>query len=322
MALDFTRGDAKQWALSTIKGFYMCPISPVNDQLEIDEPGLRENIEAFIEMGVNGLVVGGFISEGWNLTPSKWLRYHEVVADAAKGRIPLWTIILDPCVHTALEKLDAVEKMGFEGAEVINPVVQLRTDDEIYDWFKYLTDRTDLAICLYRTPVSGKVLGFDLMRRLADLETCVAVKQGSLMRAETLKLRRMLRKDFIVSDPSEAVFLEELKIGGQVVWGELSYILYGKKRHLVNDYRALAAQGKWEEARAVSDQLNPIRTLLEDLMLWKIAETATYAGTIAGVKGWFEAIGLKGGGIIPPLKPASAADKAVLKATLTDLGVC
>ena len=157
MALDFTRGEAKQWALEQIKGFYMCPISPVNDQLEIDESGLRENIEAFIEMGVNGLVVGGFISEGWNLTPSKWLRYHEVVADAAQGRIPLWTIILDPCVHTALEKLDAIEKMGFEGAEVINPVVQLRTDDEIFDWFKYLTDRTDLAICLYRTPVSGGV---------------------------------------------------------------------------------------------------------------------------------------------------------------------
>ncbi|MBL4623319.1 MAG: dihydrodipicolinate synthase family protein [Immundisolibacteraceae bacterium] len=322
MALDFTRGEAKQWALESIKGFYMCPISPVNDQFEIDEPALRQNIEAFIEMGVNGLVVGGFISEGWNLTPSKWLRYHQVVADVAKGRIPLWTIILDPCVHTALEKLDAVEKMGFEGAEVINPVVQLRTDDEIFDWFKYLTDRTDLAICLYRTPVSGKVMGFDLMKRLSDLETCIAVKQGSLVRAETLKLRRLIRDDFIVSDPSEAVFLEELRIGGQVVWGELSYILYGKKRHIVDEYRALAAKGEWEQARVVSDQLNPIRLMLEDLMLWKIAETATYAGTIAGVKGWFEAIGLNGGNIIPPLKTVSQAEKDALKGTLQDLGVC
>ncbi|MEL0082008.1 MAG: dihydrodipicolinate synthase family protein [Gammaproteobacteria bacterium] len=322
MALDYTRSDAKQWALGTIKGFYMCPISPVNDQFEIDEPALRENIEQFIDIGVNGLVVGGFISEGWNLTADKWLRFHQVVADAANGRIPLWTIILDPCVHTALEKMHAIEAMGFEGAEVINPVVQLRTDDEIFDWFKYLTDRTDLAICLYRTPVSGKVLGFDLMRRLADIDTCVAVKQGSLVRAETLKLRRLMRDDFIVSDPSEAVFLEELRIGGQVVWGEVSYILYGKKRHLVNEYRALAAEGKWEEARRVSDELNPIRLLLEDLMLWKIAETATYAGTIAGVKAWFEAIGLNGGHIIPPLKPIPQSEKDELKAKLVELGVC
>ena len=52
------------------------------------------------------------------------------------------------------------------------------------------------------------------MRRLADMETCVAVKQGSLVRAETPKIRRMLQDDFVVSDPSEAVFIDELKIGG------------------------------------------------------------------------------------------------------------
>jgi len=42
-------------------------------------------------------------------------------------------------------------------------VVQLRTDDEIFDWFKFITDRSDMAVMLYRTPVSGKVLGWDLM---------------------------------------------------------------------------------------------------------------------------------------------------------------
>ena len=266
-------------------------------------------------------MVGGFISEGWNLTPEKWNRYHQVVADEAKGKIPLWTIILDPCVHTALEKMRLVEKLGYEGAEVINPVVQLRTDDEIFDWFDYLARRTDLAICLYRTPVSGKVLGFDLMRRLADIDTCVAVKQGSLNRAESLKLRRILREDFIVSDPSEAVFLEDLRLGGQVVWGELSYILYGKKRHFVDQYRQLAAQGKWEEARAASANLDDIRTFLEDVMLWKIVETATYAGTIATIKVWFEHIGLHGGRVIPPVREMADSEKEQVRARLSGLGV-
>ncbi|PRF75152.1 hypothetical protein C6Q09_03965 [Burkholderia multivorans] len=47
-------------------------------------------------MGIDGLVVGGFISECWNVKPAEWNRYHEVVADAVKGRMDLWTIILDP----------------------------------------------------------------------------------------------------------------------------------------------------------------------------------------------------------------------------------
>lgn len=322
MSLDFTRSEAKSWAMENIKGFYMCPISPVNDDLKIDEGKLRENIASFIDMGIDGLVVGGFFAEGWNLTPSQWIRYHEVVAEAGKGKIPLWTIILDPCVHTALEKMQAVGKMGFEGAEVINPVVQLRTDDEIFDWFEYLTDRTDLAVCLYRTPVGGKVLGHQLMHRLADLETVVAVKQGAGPRPETLKLRRDLRDDFLICDPNEAVFLDELRSGGQCVWGELSYILYGKKRYLVDEYRALAAEGKWEEARAKSVQLTDIRIFFEETLLWKIIETATYAATVASIKVWFDAIGLNGGRILPPLKDLSPADAEKLRAKLVDLGIC
>ena len=319
--LEYSRKDAKAWATEKVKGFYMCPVSPVGDDFQFDYPKLRENIDKFIDMGVEGLVVGGFIAECWNVTLREWMKYHQVVAEAARGKIPLWTIILDPSVHQALEKMDYVEKLGFEGAEVINPVVQMRTDDEIFDWFKYLTDRSNLAVCLYRTPVSGKVLGFDLMRRLADLDTCVAVKQGHLVRAETLKLRRELRKDFIVSDPYEAVFLDDLRHGGQVVWGELSYILYGKLRPLVTQYRKLAAEGKWEEAYQVSSKLDPVRDYYADVFLWTVAQTATYASALAGLKVWFEEIGLHAGRIMPPVREAPEKFKTEIRANLRKLGV-
>ena len=160
------------------------------------------------------------------------------------------------------------------------------------------------------------------MRRLADIDTVVAVKQGAGPRGETLKLRRDLRDDFLVLDPNEAVFLDELRMGGQCVWGELSYILYGKKRYLVDEYRALAAQGKWEEARAKSMELSDIRLLMEETLLWKIIQTATYAATIASIKIWFDAIGLKGGRMIPPVAELEPAEAEKLRGTLVDLGIC
>ena len=319
--LEYSRNDAKSWALKTVKGFYQCPISPVTADGKMDEAGLRENIEKFIDVGIDGLVVGGFISECWNLTLTDWYRYHEVVADAAKGRLQLATIILDPSVHQALEKMDFCEKLGFQSAEVINPVVQLRSDDEIYAWYKYLTDRSNMAVCLYRTAVSGKVIGFDLIKRLADLDTVVAVKQGSLVRAETLKLRRMVREDFIVSDPNEAVFLDDLRRGGQVVWGEMSYLVYGKKRALIDQYRQLAAEGKWEEAYQVSEQLAPVREFLEDMLVWEIVRTATYAGAVGGIKVWFEALGFNAGSLIPPVAPPSEEKKEWIRGKVKELGL-
>ncbi len=241
--MHYTRSEAKKWANDTLKGFFLCPVTPVNNDFNFDEEGMRANVESFIEMGVDGLVVGGFIAECWNATLDEWYRYHEVMAEAVNGRIPIFSIILDPSAYQAVEKMQRLEAMGFDGVEVINPVVQLRTDDEIFDWFKFVTDRSDMAVMLYRTPVSGKVLGWDLMNRLADLETVVGTKQGVVSRAESLKLRHIMRDDFVLSDPLEPVFLDDLRRGGQVVFGELSFILYGKKRHLVTEYRALAAQG-------------------------------------------------------------------------------
>lgn len=319
--MQFSRAEAKKWALQQIRDLYMCPLTPTTKERVFDKDGIRENIEAYIAMGLNGLVVGGFLAECWNVKLSDWFRYHQVVAEAARGRIDLWTIILDPSVHQALEKMAFVEKLGFSGAEVINPVVQLRTDDEIYDFFTYLTDHSSLAICLYRTPVSGKVLGFDLMQRLADIDTIVAVKQGNFSRAETLKLRRLLRNDFIVSDPSEYFYLDDLRHGGQVVWGELSYILYGKQRHLMREYIDLARAGQWEAAYAKWQALAPIRNLYEDLFVWEIARTATYASALAWMKAWYGVIGLRTGPMLPPVRDLDPGKAEWLAGQLRDLGV-
>lgn len=320
--MDFTRKEAKQWALQNVRDFYQCPVTPMTPDFKFDEAGIRENIEAFVDMKVDGLVMGGFIAECWNVPLSEWYRYHEIVADAVKGRIDLWTIILDPSVHQCLEKMAFVEKLGFSGAEVINPVVQLRTDDEIFDFFKYMTDHSDLAICLYRTPVSGKVLSFDLMKRLSDIDTMVCVKQGELNRAVSLKLRRELRDDFIVSDPAEYFYLEDLRVGGQVLWGELSYIIYGKKRQLMRDYVALAQARRWEEAREKWNELMPVRQYYEDVFLWEVAKTATYASALGAMKTWYEAIGLNAGPVIPPVRELPGERKEKIRADLAAMGVC
>jgi 4-hydroxy-tetrahydrodipicolinate synthase len=319
--MHYTRSEAKKWANETLKGFFLCPVTPVNNDFNFDEEGMRANVESFIEMGVDGLVVGGFIAECWNATLDEWYRYHEVMAEAVNGRIPIFSIILDPSAYQAVEKMQRLEAMGFDGVEVINPVVQLRTDDEIFDWFKFITDRSDMAVMLYRTPVSGKVLGWDLMNRLADLDTVVGTKQGVVSRAESLKLRHIMRDDFVLSDPLEPVFLDDLRRGGQVVFGELSFILYGKKRHLVTEYRALAAQGKWEEAYQVSEQLADVRDFYGDVFLWDVVHTFTYASALASMKVWFEEIGLKAGPIRPPVAQASDELRQRIKSTLKELEV-
>jgi 4-hydroxy-tetrahydrodipicolinate synthase len=318
---EFTRSEAKAWAKQRVRDFYAAPITPLTKDFQLDEAGIRDNIEAYIDWGVDGLVIGGFANETWNMRPEWWYRLHEITADAVRGRTDLWTIILDPCAEVCIDKLKHVEKLGFSGAELMNPMTQLRGDDEIYNFFKYVTDRSDLAICLYRTPVSGKVMGLELLKRLVDIPTVVCTKQGNLNRAESLLLRRSLRDDFIVSDPTEHFYLDDLREGGQVLFAEFSYLIYGRKRSVLRSYVNKARAGDWEGAYADWKSLRPIWYLYEDEFMNPLIRTASYASLMSVIKIWCETLGLKAGPMKPPVEHLPPADRERLVGRIKELGL-
>lgn len=320
-SLPYTTKTAKAWAKETLRGFYECPITPINDDLELDMEGIRYNVEALIDMGANGLVIGGNIAEGWNMLPSQWNQLHEVVADATQGRIPLWSIILDPCVQIACEKIEFVQNLGYVGVEIINPVVQLRSDNEIFEYFEYIAKRTPLAIMLYRTQVSGLLMGYDLLRRLVDLDTVVGMKQGSPIKGDTARIRRQLRDDIIVAEPNEDRFLEELFDGARLMWANFNYTLSGKKRHLMKEYYELALAGDYVAARERWKALRPVSNFNDELNAGNRINNASYAASIAWLKAWYEAIGLRGGRVLPPIHDISDSDRKMLTDRLEQLGV-
>ena len=274
-------------------------------------------------MGVTGLVVGGFLAEAWNLTLADWKRYHEIYAEANRGRLPLWTIILDPSVHVALEKLAFVQELGYVGprsstrssssAAMTRSTTGTSTSPTTPTWPSSCT----------RTPVSGKVLSLELIARLAEIPTIVGVKQGSLLHDDSLRLRRMARADFIVSDPNEYWFLDDLRNGGQVLWGGFEYIIYGKQRHLLREYIDLARAGRWEEARVPWLALRPVYNLLQVTFMDEIAKTASYAGATAVIKAWYEAVGLQAGNgrMLAPVHELPPERKEWLLGQLAEVGV-
>lgn len=320
--MEYSKTEAKQWAQKNLRGFYDAPLTPFTQSGELDEPALRDNIDQFVDMGLHGIVVGGFIAEAWNLTLSEWYHYHEVIAEAVAGRIDISTIILDPSARQALEKMRAVEKMGYRSAEVMNPAVQLKSDDEIYSFYKYLADRTDMAMILYRTAVSGTVLSLELMQRLADIETIVGVKQGSLKRSDTVKLRREIRDDFFISEPIEQYFYDDLRAGYPFIqWAAYHFTTYGKKRSVILEYKSLAEAGKWDQAYQVWSSLRDVAGFVEDMTIWELAKTGTYASAFAILKPWYDAIGLNGGYTLAPVEDVSAERREWLVDQLQSLGI-
>lgn len=319
--LPYTKSEAKAWGKATIRDWYDCPCTPFLKDNSLDEAGLRGNVEQLIAMGESGLVVGGFVAECWNTTVTEWKRYHQIIAETAAGRTPLHTIIFDPSVHQAMEKLNYVESLGYVAAEVVTPIVQLRADQEIYDYFNYLAEHSNLALLFYRSMVSGHLISLDLSRRLAEIPTFVGMKQGSLNHNDSVKLRRMVADDFIVSDPIETHWLNDLRQGGQVLYGAFHHIIYGKKRKLLEQYTALARAGKWDEAYKLWAELIPVRDFIDEIMLGPLSSNFTYATTLGNVKVCYEALGMAAGPMRSPIRQVTPQYREYIQGRLKELGV-
>ena len=89
----------------------------------------------------------------------------------------------------------------------------------------------------------------------------------------------------------------------------------------MRDSIKLGRAGEWEAAREKWAALAPVRQYYEDLFIWNIARTATYASALAAMKSWYEAIGLKAGPILPPVKNVAPARAAEIAEHLIKLGV-
>jgi 4-hydroxy-tetrahydrodipicolinate synthase len=316
-------GDARAWAAEHLRGFYMCPLTPLTKDFELDEAGLRHNIDAFVEMGCTGLVVGGFFAEGWNMTLAEWNRYHEVVADAVAGRLPLFTIILESSAYQAVEKLRYVQSLGYVGAEVMNPSVQLKNDDDVVSYFDVVAPATDLALVLYRTPVSGYVYSHRAVSRIAEHRNVVGVKNGTLSWTDSIALRRLVGDRLVVSEPNERYWAyDAAQFGGRMLYGELSLLLYGKCRDTLHEYSGFALDGELEKALPLSERLNPVREVYDDVLIGRIAATGSYVAAMPYLKAWFELLGLKAGPMRPPVSTSvSPQERERLAERLSAAGV-
>ena len=317
----YTPSEAKQWARENIIRCTNAPTTPFNKDFSLDKEGLAFNVNRYAEIGLYGLMTGGNMAEAWNMTPTEWYEYTEVCAKANNGRMMLTSVILDPSPFTVVEKAHVLDGLGYDLIEVINPVLQLRSDDDIYGYFKYLNDNQPLAIALYNTATAGVVLNHGLVNRLSDLEKVVAIKNGLGNPADTIAMRKLCGDRIVVTEPNEAFYLWDAAVhGAQAVYGTLEVIMYGNMREKMYQVMELAAQGKVDAAIPIYKELAPLRDLLGEVFMAPLFGRNVY--NLAPIKYWMELLGYKMGVCRPPLAAyANDHDKTRIREVLLSTGV-
>jgi 4-hydroxy-tetrahydrodipicolinate synthase len=298
MAVSATQ--AKQWARDNMRGLFSGTLTAFNDDFSLSIDGLVKNVEYVLDIGVDGIGYGH--SEPWCLSHAERKETAEAFIQAVDKRVITYLHTID---HSAPETVNLTQHAMDIGADMVMispPFEHAKSEDMIYEYFKYLADRTDIGIILLNTPHTGRLMSPELLDRLADIDAIAVLKNGINDFGYHVSIHRKIHDRMVVSLPREDVVMpciewldQQVQMGTSVV-----YLCQDPDWHPVRAYFDLARAGDWDSAYRIWLAMAPFRQLHDEMIapLW----SAYPEHGITTQKVWMDAKGLYGGPVRPPMR--------------------
>ena len=281
-------------------------VTPFTKSGELDEAAVRRLGRRQIDNGIHFLVPVGTTGENPTLELSERLRMVEILADEAKGQVP----VLAGCggyntkeiVHLAKD----MQRAGASGLLSVTPYYNKPTQEGIVQHFKAIAEATPLPIVLYN--IAGRT-GVNIetatVVRLSQIPNIIGVKEASGSLAQMCDVLHATPKDFIVLSGDDALTLPLMAVGGR---GVISVVSNEIPREMAQMVEA-AERNDFASARAIHARILP-------LMQVNFVESNP-----GPVKAAMAAMGLVEEIYRLPIVPPKPESKAKIEAVLKELGL-
>lgn len=163
------------------KGVFTAIVTPFNNDLSLDEQGLRTLVQRQVDAGIHGLVPCGTTGENPALTADEWARVIEITVEVANGKA--WVVAgtgtnnsYDSAQRTAKAK-----DIGADGALVITPYYNKPTVDGLVRHFSHVAEQVPgFPMMVYNVPGRTALnLTPDGYQRLLEIKEIAALKEAS-----------------------------------------------------------------------------------------------------------------------------------------------
>lgn len=260
--MKFRKTEAKLWARQYMVGVCGSLLPTFSACLtRLNEAAIRHDVRRLIELGFWGAVL---ISE-CGTTLREYVRFMEVAADEAAGRISLVAQNLPTTTDDTLHAFGAAEAIGLDGALIGYPAnFRPTSEDQIADYSQRLIEHTSLAAILYSSQawdfgaLHPAQLSLKTVARLTEIPNVVAIKceGGAPGSGSIVELAHYLGDRLLVSDSQEFSVPMGVKMYNMQWLGTGNYDYYGDT---VVRYFDLLRAGNWEEGMALFWRMHPAR---------------------------------------------------------------
>ena len=163
-----------------LEGTFVAMITPFTSDDEVDEEGMRKNINYLIENGVDGIVVAGTTGESATITHEEQEKMIDILIDEVNGRVTTIAGAGSNSTTEALRLVKYAENAGADAALVITPYYNKPQQQGLINHYKYITENSNIPIIVYNVPSrTGIDIGIDAIVELAKLDNIVALKEAN-----------------------------------------------------------------------------------------------------------------------------------------------
>ncbi|MEM0654086.1 4-hydroxy-tetrahydrodipicolinate synthase [Klebsiella oxytoca] len=162
-----------------LRGIFNITVTPFTEQGEIDFAGLAANIERVIDLGYDGVLIGGTYGEFPALSPEERATIFRHVMQVVGDRVPVMLCSAGSDARVVRELTTLAGDLG--GLPMVTPpFVSEVTDMQIVNFFQQMAPLSKTGILVYNAPGIGITLPPALLEQLADIPQVVGIKQGDL----------------------------------------------------------------------------------------------------------------------------------------------
>lgn len=319
----YGRGDAPAWVRANLRGYMTVLYTPYDSAGEIDEAGLRHNVEATLALpGVGGLSVNSIHQEFWTFTHDERRRLVDIVIETVAGRVPVIIGCSDPSARNVIAFARHAERAGADLIMIWPPYYGPRTPAGVRAFYEQVADSIDIGMIVYSTTLAelGYHLTPDQVEGLLHLPQLCAVQDTTLNFASFAAMLERVGDRIAVSTSLEEYFL----YGRMAFPDRAAEFMIGSSRPVLCQTAALPYCGAFleavqrrdfVEASALSRRVVAIADRLQSRYFARGFHHVALFKTISGL------LGMETGGVRPPLSAPSEAEVSECRAVLKEVGL-
>lgn len=252
-----TAKDARDWARGAIRGIGDSLYTPFAgiDGDDIDWDAYRTLVRYCVgDLGREMLWCVSGLAEFWALTIAERKQLLEVAIQEARALNP--DVVIQACTSATAAKdcLDLTRHAQESGADIVyiqTPMMETHGGEGVLNFFRYIADRTDIALGMFNSPSSGYVLTAEESARIAEeIPAVCATKEGAFRPANSRRLHE-LAPELLIWECDTTVYRAGWLRDGVVCAAQLGtagYLFETPRRRIFTEYWNLVWRGELIEA--------------------------------------------------------------------------